>query len=126
MPSFATDSALDYRIKRGVIVDALKTLCLSMKRKQDYKKERIRRLNDRLMGKSSLAPISPPKKSKRNSNIRKFEIGRNDSTSDLDTNLQSKLEEEKKAKAQIKMEALMRREKEKMKKMINREKMEEA
>ncbi len=34
MPSFATDSPLDYKIKRGLIVDVMKTLCLNVKRKQ--------------------------------------------------------------------------------------------
>lgn len=41
MPSFATDSVLDYRIKKGLLVDCLKTLGLNMRRKAAYKKERI-------------------------------------------------------------------------------------
>ena len=49
MPSFVTDSALDYRIKRGLIVDVLRTLCLSMKRKRKYKADRARRMTERLM-----------------------------------------------------------------------------
>lgn len=30
MPSFTTDSPLDYKIKRGLIFDVMKTLCLSV------------------------------------------------------------------------------------------------
>ena len=46
MPSFATDSTLDYQVKRGLIVDVLKTLCLSMKRKNKYKADRRRKMTD--------------------------------------------------------------------------------
>jgi len=49
MPSFATDSSLDLRIKKGLIQDCLKTLCLNMKRKGGYKKEKRNKINDRLM-----------------------------------------------------------------------------
>lgn len=37
MPSFATDSQLDLRVKRGLLTDSFKTLCLTMKRKRIYK-----------------------------------------------------------------------------------------
>jgi hypothetical protein len=49
MPSFATDSSLDYKVKRGLITDCLKTLCLSMKRRNQYKKERRKKMDERLM-----------------------------------------------------------------------------
>ena len=52
MPSFATDAPLDYRVKRGLIVDVLKTLCLNMKRKNKYKVERKNRMTDRLVSKT--------------------------------------------------------------------------
>jgi len=48
-PSFATDSPLDYRIKRGLIVDTLKTLCLSVHRKKRYKAERKAKIQERLL-----------------------------------------------------------------------------
>jgi len=37
MPSFATDSPLDYKIKKGVINDTIAILNLSLKRKQRLK-----------------------------------------------------------------------------------------
>ena len=49
MPSFATDSTLDLRIKKGLIQDVLKTLCLNMNRKNAYKKEKRNKINERLM-----------------------------------------------------------------------------
>lgn len=49
MPSFQTDSTLDYRIKRGLISDCLKTLCLSKKRKKQYKKEKKIKMTERLL-----------------------------------------------------------------------------
>lgn len=55
MPSFVTDSALDYRVKKGLIVDVLRTLCLSMKRKRKYKADRARRMTERLMMKPARA-----------------------------------------------------------------------
>jgi hypothetical protein len=55
MPSFATDSSLDYRVKKGLIDDVLKTLCLNVKRKNQYKHEKKNKLLDRLM-KPSLNP----------------------------------------------------------------------
>jgi hypothetical protein len=39
MPSFATDSPLDARVKRGLLTDCFKTLCLSNERKQAMKRE---------------------------------------------------------------------------------------
>lgn len=38
MPSFATDSQLDLRIKKGLMTDVFKTLCLNLNRKAQYKK----------------------------------------------------------------------------------------
>ena len=55
MPSFATDSQLDLRVKRGLLADCLKTLCLNMKRKKFYKAEKIRKFNDRLMKTNKVA-----------------------------------------------------------------------
>jgi hypothetical protein len=55
MPSFATDSSLDYWVKKGLIVDVLKTLCLNVKRKNKYKHEKKNKLLERLM-KPSLNP----------------------------------------------------------------------
>ena len=49
MPSFATESPLDLRIKKGLIQDCLKTLGLNMNRKNAYKKEKRNKVNDRLM-----------------------------------------------------------------------------
>ena len=49
MPSFQTDSTLDLRVKKGLIMDVLKTLCLNMNRKNAYKKEKRNKVNDRLM-----------------------------------------------------------------------------
>ena len=44
MPSFATDSELDLIIKKGLIIDVLKTLCLSVKRKKKYKRDKFERM----------------------------------------------------------------------------------
>jgi len=60
MPSFATDSALDYRVKRGLITDCLKTLCLSMKRRNKYKQERRKKMTERLMVKPTFK-VDPDK-----------------------------------------------------------------
>ena len=39
MPSFATDFPIDYKIKRGLIVDVMRKLCLNVPRKLKYKFE---------------------------------------------------------------------------------------
>ena len=39
MPSFATDFPIDYKIKRGLIVDVMRKLCLNVPRKLKYKAE---------------------------------------------------------------------------------------
>ena len=49
MPSFATDSTLDLRVKRGLLTDCFKILGLNMKRKKAYKAEKFKKLHDRLM-----------------------------------------------------------------------------
>jgi len=49
MPSFATDSPLDYKIKRGLLIDVLKTLCLDISRKKQYKSERMNKIYERLL-----------------------------------------------------------------------------
>ena len=51
MPSFGTDSTLDYRIKRGLITDCLKTLNLNMARKNRYKIDKKNKFNERMMQK---------------------------------------------------------------------------
>ena len=58
-PSFATDSSLDYRIKRGLLTDCFKTLCLNIKRKKEYKKEIWDKMNNRLMQKPAF--VKKPK-----------------------------------------------------------------
>ena len=49
MPSFATDSPIDIKIKRGLITDVLRTLCLSTERKRKYKAERKAKMQERLL-----------------------------------------------------------------------------
>lgn len=39
-PSFATDSPLDFKIKKALITDTLKLLNLSQQRKQKYKRQK--------------------------------------------------------------------------------------
>lgn len=58
-PSFATDSPIDYRIKRGLIVDTLKTLCLNTKRKKAYKNEYKAKIEARIHGGVKIAPPKP-------------------------------------------------------------------
>jgi len=60
MPSFATDSSLDYRVKRGLITDCLKTLCLNMGRRARYKKDRRKKMTERLLVKPSFK-VDPDK-----------------------------------------------------------------
>ena len=62
MPSFQTDSPLDYRVKRGLLVDCMRTLCLSIKRKRKYKIDKRARLTDRLMMKPTRQPNAAPDK----------------------------------------------------------------
>jgi len=50
MPSFATGSPLDYRIKKGLLTDTLKMLCVSVNRKRQYKNERKAKMEARLRG----------------------------------------------------------------------------
>ena len=47
MPSFATDFPIDYKIKRGLIVDVLKKLCLNIDRKRKYKAEMKAKFEER-------------------------------------------------------------------------------
>ena len=58
MPSFQTESPLDYRVKKGLLVDCFKTLDLSMKRKRKYKRDKMARMTDRLMSKKPTDPAS--------------------------------------------------------------------
>ena len=43
-PSLKTDSPIDIRIKRGLVIDVMKKLCLTVARKTQYKMERKARL----------------------------------------------------------------------------------
>jgi hypothetical protein len=49
MPSFATDSPLDYNLKKWLITETLKKLCLTRARKKAYKQERKAKLEERLL-----------------------------------------------------------------------------
>lgn len=60
MPSFATDSPLDYKIKRGLVLDVLKTLSLTVRRRNLYKTERKAKLAERtLKPAKTLAAVAP-------------------------------------------------------------------
>ena len=61
MPSFATDSPLDYKIKRGLLIDVLKTLCLDITRKKQYKSERMNKIYERLLKPQSTMVLDPVK-----------------------------------------------------------------
>jgi hypothetical protein len=54
MPSFATDAPLDYKVKKGLIHDVMKTLNLTVNRKHQYKEERKAKLQDRLLNNNKL------------------------------------------------------------------------
>jgi len=58
MPSLATESPLDYRVKKGLVVDVMKKLALNVRRKHTYKLERKARLTDNLMQPRSLVDNS--------------------------------------------------------------------
>ena len=47
-PSFATDSALDYEVKKNVIQDAFKLLNLSQERREEMIKEKQRQMEERI------------------------------------------------------------------------------
>lgn len=47
-PSFATDSALDYEVKKNVIQDAFKLLNLSQERREEMVKEKQRQMEERI------------------------------------------------------------------------------
>lgn len=84
MPSFGTDSALDYKIKRGLIVDCLKTLNLSMARKNRYKIEKKNKFNERMMQKpvhtvkntkrKNQQDVTPPREKETNDNAKHTEF----------------------------------------------------
>lgn len=56
MPSFATDSPLDLKIKKGVINDTLSILNLSIKRRNRLKTQKKAELQRRLLKGCSLKP----------------------------------------------------------------------
>jgi len=47
MPSFRTDFPIDYKIKRGLIVDVMKKLCLDGTRKLRYRAEQKAKMDER-------------------------------------------------------------------------------
>lgn len=49
MPSLATESPLDVKIKRGLTTDVMKKLCLNVRRKERYKQERRAKLTNNLV-----------------------------------------------------------------------------
>lgn len=49
MPSFATDSPLDARIKRGLLADCFKTLSLTNEKKVATKREMEEKIRNRLL-----------------------------------------------------------------------------
>jgi tubulin polyglutamylase TTLL6/13 len=49
MPSFQTDSPLDYKLKKKMISDCLKILCLQVDRKKEYKEERKAKIQQHLL-----------------------------------------------------------------------------
>ena len=61
MPSFATDSPLDFKIKKGVITDTLSLLNLSKKHRNQIIKQKKDDQQRRLMSKISNAVTSPRK-----------------------------------------------------------------
>ena len=61
MPSFATDSPLDFKIKKGVITDTLSLLNLTNKFRQQVIKQKKEDQQRRLMSKISNAAATPKK-----------------------------------------------------------------
>ena len=57
MPSFQTDSPLDYKIKKAVINDSLSILNLSIKRRNRMKSQKKIELERRLFKGFSLKPV---------------------------------------------------------------------
>jgi len=49
MPSFQTDSPLDYNLKKKLLIDTVKLLCLSLNRKRSYKNERKAKIQESIM-----------------------------------------------------------------------------
>lgn len=47
-PSLRTDSPLDVKIKRGMLIDIMKKLSLSVRRRQQYKIERKAKMTENL------------------------------------------------------------------------------
>lgn len=60
MPSFQTDSPLDYKIKKGVINDTIALLNLSIKRRNRAKNLKKQEMQRRLFKGYSLKPIANP------------------------------------------------------------------
>ena len=64
MPSFQTDSWLDQKIKRGLLIDCMKCLSLNIKRKRKYQKERRNKLTERLTMVARPGGVPQPKGAK--------------------------------------------------------------
>jgi len=57
MPSFATESPLDHKIKKGVIKDSISLLNLSVKRRNRIKNNKKAELQKRLLKPNNINPI---------------------------------------------------------------------
>ena len=69
MPSFATESPLDHKIKKGVIKDSISLLNLSVKRRNRIKNNKKAELQKRLLKPNNINPILiDPAKAAQNSN----------------------------------------------------------
>ena len=101
MPSFGTDAPIDYKVKKALLLDVAKKLCLNMKRKNQYKKEREKKMQERLL--------------KPNHNI-----------DDKNMNTQQRAEEERKIVAMIKKKEKAEKERLRKERMLEREKNEAA
>ena len=137
MPSFATDFPIDYKIKRGLIVEVMKKLALNIDRKRRYKAEVKAKFEERngLLDKAKTIVMDDEKK--------KAEEGKDKDATNVkfkeddlalgqikklekEQNMQNRAEEERRLKMQMKMEQKAKKEAERKKRMIEREKAEVA
>jgi flagellar biosynthesis GTPase FlhF len=104
MPSFATDSPLDIIIKRGLLQDAFKLLCLNVARKQAMKADVEEKIKQRLLKPQRTVALDDKK----------------------DENIQARAEEERKQKAIQKKKDKEDKENSRKSKMLARENDEAA
>ena len=135
MPSFATDFPIDYKIKRGLIVDVMKKLCLNIDRKRKYKAEMKAKFEERngLLNKAQTIVMDDEKK-KVEDGKDKDVVNQKFKEDDLalgqikklekEQNMQNRAEEERKLKIQMRMEQKAKKEADRKKRMIEREKAE--